>query len=112
MVYYPGNEVKLPGFHRTAAERVRSISRVRFCSDARKWSASPPHVGRRRAGLFASERLIFWKSLRKFPLFPHGGGIIAAPAANGMPGRSPYEKSKTKSGKQEEVRTHRHERKG
>ena len=44
------------------------------------------HVGRCRAGLFASERLIFWKSLRKFPLFPHGGGIIAAPAANGMPG--------------------------
>ncbi len=43
-------------------------------------------MGRCRAGLFASERLIFWKSLRKFPLFPHGGGIIAAPAANGMPG--------------------------
>lgn len=86
MVYYPGNEVKLPGFHRTAAERVRSISRVRFCSDARNGVLLPPHVGRCRAGLFASERLIFWKSLRKFPLFPHGGGIIAAPAANGMPG--------------------------
>lgn len=86
MVYYPGNEVKLPGFHRTAAERVRSISRVRFCSDARNGVLLPPHVGRCRAGLFASERLIFWKSPRNFPLFPHGGGIIAAPAANGMPG--------------------------
>ena len=86
MVYYPGNEVKLPGFHRTAAERVRSISPRSVLFGRAEWSASPPHVGRCRAGLFASERLIFWKSLRKFPLFPHGGGIIAAPAANGMPG--------------------------
>ena len=59
MVYYPGNEVKLPGFHRTAAERVRSISRVRFCSDARNGVALPRTWGGAAPGCLLRSGLFF-----------------------------------------------------
>ena len=59
MVYYPGNEVKLPGFHRTAAERVRSISRVRFCSDARNGVLLPRTWGGAAPGCLLRSGLFF-----------------------------------------------------
>lgn len=59
MVYYPGNEVKLPGFHRTAAERVRSISRVRLCSDARNGVLLPRTWGGAAPGCLLRSGLFF-----------------------------------------------------
>lgn len=57
MLYYDSNEVKSPGFHRTAFERVRSIAVLGRGSGA-VWRGLLPWQGAPRRA-FASERLLF-----------------------------------------------------